>query len=103
VVYDTWAKSDSNGTLPRKPLFGAFSIWTKNSIDFGGVAPKDGAMRYSYFSDIRRLICERACRGPGGCTHAPPGQLLRGWAPLPVGGGAERRCCCCCCCCCCRR
>lgn len=47
----------SNTTLPRKEMYSAFSVWTKDSVDFGGVAPADGP-NWSYFSDIRRLICD---------------------------------------------
>jgi hypothetical protein len=54
----------SNTTLPRKEMYSAFSVWTKDSVDFGGEAPKDGP-NWSFFSDIRRLICDEVKLDPG--------------------------------------
>jgi hypothetical protein len=52
---DSLTKDDT--TLARKPMYGAFSVWTKDSNDFGGPAPKSGP-NWSFFSDIRRLVCD---------------------------------------------
>jgi hypothetical protein len=53
--FETLTKTQT--TLARKEMYGAFSVWTKDSNDFGGPAPKDGSS-WSWFKDIRRVVCD---------------------------------------------
>jgi hypothetical protein len=58
------------------------SVWTKDSVDFGGVAPADGP-NWSYFSDIRRLLCDEVKVDPA--FSAPVASITPIAAPKPAG------------------